>query len=835
MRFENNNRQVVRRLTIRFLKKNKLRNTIAIIAILLTTFMISSVFSLGVSFIKNYRIMNLRLQGNTATAVLSNPTEKQMEQIKALQLMDSIGYEIDAGRIALDSLAKNRLGIQLKYCSDEDFQKQMAPCISDIKGAYPTSENQVMASQKALEFLGKGNAKIGDSLEVPCSINGSTAIEKFILSGYYTTYGIGQSMGYFLVSRDFIQKRHLSLQQSGLLLMTVKQEYQKNAADKLLIPVHKNQELNFRNNNTTDSASAATFTILLILIIALFIVLNGYLLIYNILYISVAGDIRFYGLLKTIGTSPRQIKKIVRGQALGLSLIGIPIGLLLGAAASLLLVPFVFDTLISTTGNNGMPGDISFHPGIFLTAALFALVTVVISCRKPAKIAGNISPVEALRYTGSKHKKQSKTRNTTKGGKLFKMAWHNVFRDRKRAVVVFLSLFMGIMTFLSVNTFLSSLTTENYINQNIQNDFDLQNPDVGVKKIDAKMIDQIKNLKGFQHMRIATSSKNAIEMNEQILLPALQQGFKRSGLTKQDLEAFLKRVKHNPLLLSASVIGIDAELLTSINREEKEKIDIDAFKAGRLILVDSWYYGKDFHAIKGQLKLKNPKSNAMTSCEVCVIRDGKGLLPPGLPAPLGVPTIYMNTPVLKRLDKGLNNYMVSIDVDSSTEGQAKAELKNIVKNTGLWLDSRSDRAEEFRSAKMAMNILGGGISLILILIGLLNFINVMLTGVNARRKELAIMESIGMTKRQMKTMLTVEGLYYAGITALFTATVGMAIIYGITELTKHIADYAVFVFPAATLAVLAISIFSICALTPRLAYRQASKSSVVDRIRELES
>ena len=76
--------------------------------------------------------------------------------------------------------------------------------------------------------------------------------------------------------------------------------------------------------------------------LALFIVLSGYLLISNVMYISVARDIRFYGMLKTIGASSRQIKRLVRLQALRLSLIGVPAGLLLGAAASFGIVPPAF-------------------------------------------------------------------------------------------------------------------------------------------------------------------------------------------------------------------------------------------------------------------------------------------------------------------------------------------------------------------------------------------------------------------------------------------------------------------------------------------------------------
>ena len=84
MKFENNNKNIIKKITKSSLKANKTRNIFAIIAIILTTFMISSVFTLGISFAKNYRVMNLRYQGTTATTFLPNPTDEQIKQIKAM-------------------------------------------------------------------------------------------------------------------------------------------------------------------------------------------------------------------------------------------------------------------------------------------------------------------------------------------------------------------------------------------------------------------------------------------------------------------------------------------------------------------------------------------------------------------------------------------------------------------------------------------------------------------------------------------------------------------------------------------------------------------------------
>ena len=97
------------------------------------------------------------------------------------------------------------------------------------------------------------------------------------------------------------------------------------------------------------------------------------------------------------------------------------------------------------------------------------------------------------------------------------------------------------------------------------------------------------------------------------------------------------------------------------------------------------------------------------------------------------------------------------------------------------------------------------------------------------------MESIGMTKKQIKKMLAFEGAYYASITTLFIFTLGMGIIYGIAELTKKIADYAEFVFPTVPLLILIVFIFLVCLITPGVVFETSSKKSVIERIRETEN
>ena len=247
MKFENNNKEVIKKITNRSLKSNKIRNLFAVLAIVLTTFMISSVFSIGISFAKNYNTMNLRLQGSTATINLPNPTDDQVKKIESLGLFNSVGEEINVGKVSLEDLTKNKTKIIIKYNDTENLKKQITPCISDIKGGYPQKENEVMMSKKALEFLGKSNAKIGDKINIPCKIGSKIFDKEFILSGYYTDYSVMEDTGYILVSKKFVDANKLDLESNKTIFIDVKSKYKNSAPDILNkeIKLNSNQKFSY--------------------------------------------------------------------------------------------------------------------------------------------------------------------------------------------------------------------------------------------------------------------------------------------------------------------------------------------------------------------------------------------------------------------------------------------------------------------------------------------------------------------------------------------------------------------------------------------------------------
>ena len=214
----------------------------------------------------------------------------------------------------------------------------------------------------------------------------------------------------------------------------------------------------------------ATTLIAIIAFLAL-VIFTGYLIIYNIFQISVTGDIRFYGLLKTIGVTPRQLRRIIRQQALFLCVVGIPIGLLLGYGVGASLTPVV---MARTTFGVGV-STVSTSPLIFFASSLFALITVLLSCSRPGKIASKVSPVEATKYTEIVRSK--KKHRTTRGAKVHQMAFANLGRNKRKTVLVVISLSLSVVLLNILVTFTGGFDMEKYLAKQTCADFIVSSTD----------------------------------------------------------------------------------------------------------------------------------------------------------------------------------------------------------------------------------------------------------------------------------------------------------------------------------------------------------------------
>ena len=831
---KNTNKTVVKRISIRSLKENHIRNTFVILAIILTTFMFTSIFTIGLSLAKNMRTMMLRKQGSKATIFLNNPTDEQTERVKADSFTYAAGINIYAGFAEMPGGSDTK--INLNYYDETEFNKNYLPAISNVTGNYPAEKDEIMFQENVLETLNI-NPEIGQKI----TLTTEHGTESFKLSGWFKSYVSVSRTGLSgFVSEKYITALGLTAQKNGILSISAVPGRQSELVERLdkTLTLDKNQEINSLYDVQSENASNTLVIIVAFGFIGLLIVLSGYLLIYNIMYISVTKNIRFYGMLKTIGASPKQIRSIVRRQAFHLSVIGIPVGIILGTLVSFIAVPYALEMFAAGSQTDGsMPNTINFNPLIYITTILFVILTVAISQRKPAKLAGKTAPVEALKYNGQNQEK-IRPKKGTDGGKIYKMAFRNVFREKKRAILVFASLFMGTMAFLSTNAFLRCMDLKNFEKYYLPNDYTIY-MDSNEENIDSvkRFADEIQTIDGITKSTVYYYTDAELVFDKNLYRPILES----DAADENDINALISFYNENPY--STSVVSIGSGDLEKYNKTARQKIDIEQFEKGEICIIKSYMKStENSEKMTGRtitIKNENGTGSIDIKSGACLtITDnysafcvGSFWTSAGAP-----PCIFVSKNVLDKLTTKPYINSITMNCDEHMEPYVTSTVKDLIRSCHAvaQADIKSETIQDFKSSMTSMNILTAGISLTLILIGIINFINVMLTGVWSRRAELAVMESVGMTKKQVKTMLMSEGLCYAFISILLIGSVGNAIIYFVVKLAMQVADYAVYNYPVLLMLVIFAAILLICTIVPRLIYRIISKESITDRLKNIE-
>lgn len=824
----NRNTKAVKRVSIGMLRANKSRNMFAIIAIILTTFMITTVFSLGISYKKNFDIMKIRNAGTTATISLPLPSNEQYEIIKNLEYIDSAGVELFIGIIE-GTYGNNEFSASCMYLDNEDWSKQFTPAISDINGNYPEKANEIMMSQGVLKRLEIDNPVVNQVVEIPFGeLKG-----EYILTGWFKSYSQDKK-NIILFSEEFCNHNNITLEENGMIMISAKNP--SDAYDSLLkdIELKKGQEFNsvFTVSDTEDTVKI----IFLMVMIIFFIMGSGFLLIYNIFYISVSRDINRYGMLKTLGTSPKQIRKIINNQAILLACVGILLGLMMSAVCSLVVVPFTFKVFFDEEEFS----KVSFSPFLFIGAAAFSFVTVLISVCKPARIAGKISPIEALRYHSAESVKRKRVLKSSGSVKLSKMAWRNIFRYKKQTFLVVISLFLGSMTLLSINGFLGSINDEAYAKRYVKHDFVFINEIPIGDEFSQEFLDEVGSVDGIENFRVSYATFIPIHFDEEELKFILEEEYLAGNgdiSNREEYHAFLETMRSfaDKGEYGTWVQSVDSDLLKEYNKTHDKKIDIDKFESGNAIisLEAESYVGHSVTFID--------KDNNKVSVEIAGMfeyGDTDGYIAASSFIG-GMPKLFLvHENFFKNHNFSEMVYSVIIDGEKGKESEIALELDGLskmIKGDSYKLYKKTEILEDFNDSMRSMKVIGDCASIFLLIIGILNFVNLMMTSIYARRHEFAVMQSIGVTKKQTIKLLRFEGLYYAMITTGMIATIGSLVLYVISTFLPSIVDYASFRYPYVPLLILLGCIYVFCMIVPFVVYKSASKDTITERLRDIEN
>lgn len=880
------NKNCIRTISRKSMMAAHTRNRIAILAIALTTILFTALFTIVMSINQSFQNSNFRQAGGYAHGTFKNLTKEQYEELKTDSIIKEYGYRRVVGMPKKEPFYKAH--VEISFC-DRNTAKWMF--LEPKEGRLPKEGTKEAATDlRVLSLLGV-EPKIGTEFTMTFNVDGKETTQSFILCGWWD-YDPAIVASHVLISESYVEAIFKELDTQGIDGMTgtwnldVMLKNSLHIEKDLLTILEKHnyqsesmQEENYirigvnwgyvgaQLSNNLDLLSIVSMVILLCIII-----FTGYLIIYNVFQISVTNDIRFYGLLKTIGTTGRQIRKILYGQAMFLSVLGIPIGLVIGYILGSCLVPVVF-TYITTAGNAIF--IVSIHPLIFIGAALFSLFTVWISCMRPGKIAAKVSPIEAVRYTGSFQNKKTVKKGEGKTS-LIGMAWANLGRNRGKTVITILSLTFAVVLLNLMVTFTNGFDMNKYLRK-MAADFIVaeasyfQTGSLSIfrkdKELPEEVISRIKEQGEItEGGRIYGNVSSIMEYIEEDYYRKNRSWYSKEQLdklveqTERDAEGkllddiYLYGMERYPLDRLTVIEGDISKLYTPGNyiaavyeTDDYGKLIEDSqwAKVGdkiTLCYVDEWEY---FNPNTGEIY---PDPEKITENDAYRARRKEYreieyevvalvVIPTSLSYRyFGSDPFILNADTFCQDTKSSSILQYCFDTTEESNQAMEEFLENYTEkvNTQLDFESKQTYIEQFRGFQRMFSLLGGIMCFIIGTVGILNFLNAVLTGMITRKQEFAVLQSIGMTGRQLQIMLIWEGLYYS------MGAVGLAVIMSILLLpivssifssAFWFFTYRFTIWPIFCVAPF-FALFGV--VLPFITYRKIARSSIVERLREIE-
>ncbi len=890
----------VRRLGFRSMKAAQARNTVAALAIALTTVLFTSLFTIAASINCSLQQENFRRAGGDAHGSIKYLTWEQAEQLRREPLIQDSWCRLFVGM--LHDPPFNKSHVEVSYIEPNGASHYFC---TPVEGALPREgTGEAATDTRVLALLGV-EPRVGAQFAMPVTLDDGTAHphtirRTFTLSGWWE-YDSAMAASNVLLPRsaaeeicalsngernsmtgvwnlDVMFKSAVGIRDS---LSTVLgncgyQSTEAGAENYLDIGVN----WGYTGDRIAGSFDPMTFAA--IASILLLIIFTGYLIIYNVFQISVTNDIRFYGLLKTIGATGKQLRRVIRQQALLLSLVGIPAGLLLGFVIGNQLAPLIMAQL------NYKNAFVSFNPWIFIGAAAFSLLTVFLSCARPGRIAARVSPVEAVRYTeggqqsGKKGGKRA-VRAGAGGASLPRMAWANLGRSRSKTVVTILSLALAVVLMNLVYTFASGFDVEKYLSGQVVTDFVLGHAGYfqvssGFRSADQALPEEVIAQVNAQGGITEGGRVYGQEQSVQALLPEAY--FRKSysrHYSEEMLDSVVASQEHTSggtVVGSAQLYGLEDFILGEITVLEGDTAPLsdpsrnaiaavysadeygvidendNCFHVGDTVTlryVEEWVYvdtdtGEELSEAEIEARWARGEANYVPRAKVYEQKEytvcARISIPSALSyrySTLGASQLAMGAERFKR-DTGMSSVMVYA---FNTGGESNAGMEDFLKEYTQSVqptcsyESKQSKTAEFEGFRNMFLTMGGTLAGIIGLVGVLNFINAVLTGMLARKRELAMLQSVGMTGKQMNTMLVYEGLYYTMLSAALSLVLSAALGPLVGSLC---AAFWFFTYQFTVLPVLAVIplFLALGILIPLLTYRSVNRRTIVERLREAE-
>lgn len=825
MLLKNDNRKFIKTLSASCLKANKNRNRIAVLAIILTTILFMAVATVFQGSEETINQQSLKMAGNKYMVAVNYLAKSDAEKIKNHPDFIEAGLSRTIGTVQNRELTS--VTAELMW-TDENYADNTYKTL--IKGNLPKKENEVACDTEVIRKLGISD-KVGTKFVLKYEIDGKIAEEEMTLCGIWQGEKYEQKTQ-ILISESFADDRSAdeTYTASGIF----------DAADNL--GKHLDQVLRDSGMKPRETAhdicqgylyqqSADGGTIFSVFISILLILAAGYLIIYNIFRISVMKDIRLYGQLKTIGASPKQIKYMVRRQGMKLLILGLPAGLILGWLVGNLLLVFAMKS-----SNFSEPDFVIPSLLVWAAAAVFTFVTVWISCSQPGKLAGSVSPVEALYYQEKETYKKNRQKGRTSSHRIASMALANLNRNKGKTALVVLSVSIAIILLNSVMNISQCFDEETYVRRDAIADFNVsssawsKSAANSEKVVPAKFVADIKEKEGvkdlgFVYYHPVDYDKETAEKKEMIRITAV------NGIAaSENLEEFDAR---------RQLFGFDERALRRLKTIEG-KVDYEKMNKGNYVLMAG------FLSDKGEYDQEAQEFHAGDQVSLDIggtVREYTVMAVVGAPTQLltdyssgGYESVILPAEQFLKIYPQTREYPIHCIFDAEEDYFASLMkyVDSYSRNNGISVMTKQKAQQDFNDITATYDASGMILALIFGIIGLLNLLNVIMTGAIARQNEFAVMRSIGMTRKQLRKLFIFEGVSYMVLVMICgTLVSGLLSVTAIKSIAASFwfSQYHFTILPALAVSILFVLFAAIMAYVVDRIY---NKGNIIDNLRKVE-
>ncbi|WP_129600393.1 ABC transporter permease [Anaerophilus nitritogenes] len=813
-----------KQITGKYLRSNKKRTIFTLIGIILSVALISSIGF----FIKSMQQTQIQDMKNTYGSwhiMYEKVDDTFITKIKSNPVVVRSGTYTIGNEVNLD----DHLKVREVFGSDDGLK--LVP-YKMKEGRLPETNKEVAMEKWFLDKI-KKNGKLGDHIK--------------LIDKEYTLVGIlndtynnqNDNMGELVTNDSNISNKNTNL----VVELNPNKNFNKNMNELKKLwneeSIVENQYLIMAQGENMPEGMISV----LIVIIGI-VVISTIAVIYNAFQISVVERVKQFGLLRAVGTTPKQIRKIILREATFLAFIGIPIGICFGIVA-LYGIDVTFRWI---GGENIVFASPAISTDVVFLSIVIGLISIYISALLPAIFAGKISPLVAISTRNSITKEKIKKRKSYMIGKIFgfegDLASKNIKRNRKRYWITVFSIVISVTLFISFKSFMDmSLNIYGETNESKNIHFAVESKDN--ISIEEPIIDHIKDISYINNCyevfqpyyfdAVVNKNREIKDIKEigsvykDISYENQNKTLMDSSLVTYD-EASLEIAKKYLKEGSINIERLNREngvIIIGNNRLYNEKTQrtyvgpITDLKVGDEIFLQSNENNEKFEF--GQKKVYKVKVLAVLKSNPFYFRGGENKI-----------KMITTKEIAQRLtDKSIDSIGLNIKIkDVKFENVVKKEIENIINDSNdLKLINIIDENRIAKSAILMAKILLYGFVVVVALIGSVNIINTLTTNIILRRKEFAALKSIGLTQKGLKKMIILEGILYGIVGSFYGSVAGSGLSYVLFKGISDIREQS-YKLPLDAIVIASIGAMFIGYISVLMPIRRIKKDNLIDALRE---